>query len=490
MERNRFLQLAKERYEVIVFAVFVTVLSIGVARHEPWMDEAQAWLLAKDAGLQELFVRYLRYEGSPGLWHVLLMLPAKLGLPYFTISIISAIAASAGVWLFLRYSPFPVIVKILFPFSFFVLFQYGVVARSYCLIAPVLFLLAINYHSKIERPFLFVFLLCLLANISAHTFLIAGAIAFVHFIDIITSWKNLSLQSKRKQLFALAIFGLVGLFVIYTIMTPPDQLYAGRANWKFDNYSKISRMMMGGSLLVNEIGKPSWFSGALSTAVFIVSLVWFKKQKVALLYFLPLLLLCTLFAVKYRNYWHQGVLFFLWVFALWISLQKPSDRNSSKLYKGVLAGVALVLSVQVYWCIAALRSDFNHNYSASRSVASYIKTKGLEKEKIFVSGWKNISILPYFNQNIFYNHNNGSSQRFWNWSVNNVTSVGAAPDVIDTILCRQPDVVIFSSDHIPRNSRIPLPGYKPVALFKGALSWKTGVLEPESYLIFVKQEFD
>src|SRR3954464_5713785 len=94
---NRFAvaEYIKERYQLIVFLIFVTLLSIAVSHHEPWMDEAQAWLLAKDTGFKELFLKYLRYEGSPGLWHLVLMIPAKLGLPYFTINIISALFAAA-----------------------------------------------------------------------------------------------------------------------------------------------------------------------------------------------------------------------------------------------------------------------------------------------------------------------------------------------------------------------------------------------------------
>lgn len=487
---NRFsvFEYVKERYQVIVFAIYVTLLAIAVSHHEPWMDEAQAWLLAKDTGFKELFLKYLRYEGSPGLWHLILMVPAKLGLPYFTINILSAIFAATGVWLFIRYSPFPALIKILYPFSFFVFFQYGVVARNYCLISPILFLIAINYSKKNERPYLFTLLLCLLANISAHTFLIAGSIAFVHFIDIVKGWKNMDSRTKTHQLTSLFIFGLMALLVIFMIMTPPDQIYAGYINWDLLNLWLVSKRMLGGSLVMNEYSHLPWLFGTVSAAIFAISVLWFSKNKLGLLYLLPLILLSILFGIKYRNLWHQGVLFLLWIFVLWISYEKYRAEKPAGLSKAVVAGMAVVLLVQVYWCADAISYDLYHNYSASYSVAKYIKAKGLDKEKIYISGWKNISILPYFSKNIFSNHNNGSNHRFWNWSVNNVTSVGASQEVLDTIECLQPGVVIFASDHIPRRQRIELPGYKAVAFFKGYLCWKTGLSEPECYLIFRKQE--
>src|SRR4051812_43464628 len=98
-------------YLLIIFGIYIIVLGTGVWFHEPWMDEAQAWLLVQDTTLSELFVHYLRYEGSPGLWHLILYVPAKLGMPYFTINVISAVISAGGVWLFVFRSPFSLITK-------------------------------------------------------------------------------------------------------------------------------------------------------------------------------------------------------------------------------------------------------------------------------------------------------------------------------------------------------------------------------------------
>ena len=487
---NRFsvVDLIREKYQVIVFAFYLILLSISVSHHEPWMDEAQAWLLAKDLGLKELIIKYLRYEGSPGLWHLILMIPAKLGWPYATINVISAISSAIGVWIFIRYAPFPPLIKILYPFTFFVFFQYGVVARSYCLIAPILFAIAIIYKEKEKKPYLFIGLLCLLANISAHTFLIAGSIAFVHFLDLIKQWSTLNKKEKTKNFVSLGIFGIVALIVIYIIMTPPDQIFAGRANWDFQNFCRSTQHMISGSLVASEFNHIPYLYGSATLAIIVITFTWLDKNKLVLIYLLPLALLCTLFAIKYRNYWHQGVLFLLWIFVLWLSFEKYGKQELSRLYKTMVGTIGVVLAVQVYWCIDAMNYDLKYSYSGSYSLAKYLKAKGWDKEKIYISGWRNVSVLPYFENNIFYNLNNGSNHRFWNWSKYNKTSLGANVQVIDTIQCERPDVVIFASDHIPSQQKIYIPGYKAVAFFTGYLCWKTGVLEPECYLVFKKKE--
>ena len=52
--------------------IYTVVLAAAISHHEAWADEAQSWLLARDAGLVELWTRLLHYEGTTGLWQTLL----------------------------------------------------------------------------------------------------------------------------------------------------------------------------------------------------------------------------------------------------------------------------------------------------------------------------------------------------------------------------------------------------------------------------------
>ena len=111
-----------------VLSLYAAMLIILVPRHEPWFDEAQAWLIARDDDPLQMLAQTMRYEGSPALWHLLLMLPAKLGLPYAVLNWVSAILATCGLFVFLRFAPFPWLLKAIFPFTFYMLYQYAVVA--------------------------------------------------------------------------------------------------------------------------------------------------------------------------------------------------------------------------------------------------------------------------------------------------------------------------------------------------------------------------
>ena len=57
---------------------YAALVAFAIPYHEPWVDEAQAWQLARNLPLTSLFKTYIRYEGSPGLWHFLLWMMIRI----------------------------------------------------------------------------------------------------------------------------------------------------------------------------------------------------------------------------------------------------------------------------------------------------------------------------------------------------------------------------------------------------------------------------
>jgi hypothetical protein len=125
--------------ESAVLAGYAIVVALGIAWHEPWADEAQAWLLARDQGFWHLMLHAVRYEGSPGLWHAMLWVLARLHVSYVGMHWVSGAIAAAGVFVLLRWSPFPLVLRALLPFGFWLAYQNAVVARSYVLFAVLAF---------------------------------------------------------------------------------------------------------------------------------------------------------------------------------------------------------------------------------------------------------------------------------------------------------------------------------------------------------------
>ena len=192
--------------DYLIVGTYVVLFVLVLRKHEPWADEAQAWLIARDSGLFELLFQRLRYEGHPGLWYLILMIPSRIFPYYPTIQVMCFLIAVAGVYVFVRTSPFPIILKILFPFTYFIFYQYAIVARSYVLLPLLIFMIGSIYPQKSERIYLFTLLLCLLAYTSVFSALIAISVMFIHLLHTLKSWKGLEPENRKRQIISFAVF--------------------------------------------------------------------------------------------------------------------------------------------------------------------------------------------------------------------------------------------------------------------------------------------
>jgi hypothetical protein len=236
----------------------------------------------------------------------------------------------------------------------------------------------------------------------------------------------------------------------------------------------------------------------LSFVLLFLILLWFKLRGVLLLYLFPNLVLLSLFSVKVYKGWHQGIPFLLLIFVMWISLEGRMINNSkrSRIVRNLaLFSTAVVLVIHVYWSLIVSINDFNNPYSASLEVANYIKSHQLEKRKIYVSSFHSISILPYFEDNIFDNHNNGKRPSYFWWSARNNNLIqkkidGISEEIpinVHSLIENQPDLIIIGIK-FPWQENIPrLSGYKFAARFEGNLYWKDRIYEKDSFVLFLRK---
>ncbi|MFB3040518.1 MAG: hypothetical protein ACE1ZS_01770 [Candidatus Poribacteria bacterium] len=455
----------------LVLFIYTFLIFVVISRHEPWADEAQAWLLARDSGFVELLFKNLRYDGHPGLWYLILMLPSKL-LPYRAISFLSGIIAIVGILIFLCDSPFPKIIRILFPFSYFLFYQYGVIARSYVLLPLLLFLIASIYHAKTEKIYTFTVLLCLLAYTSVFSSLIALSLMLIHLIDLIKTKTHLNREVIAKQVKAYAAFAIMIALIAIQLWPPEDASFAKGYRFGVGRFLNLSF-----SVLNEAMTELSY----ISAAVLIISLIWFWQRKVLLLYLIPTLAILALFSIKYYNSWHQGIIFLVWAFVMWISFAvRESDSDESVAHgltrKLATASLLCVLGFHVFWSAKASVSDLLGHYSAGQAVASYIKYNHLEDKKIYATTFWSTSILPYFDRNIFDNHNQGAKPAFWFWATDNRRLQN-----LEQMLKDKPDLIIIGR---PKQPLAELAGYKHVGTFEGNIYWKNRIKEMNHFALY------
>lgn len=481
-----------------VLFIYTVFLFIIIFRHEPWFDEAQAWLIARDSNIYELFTRLLRYEGSPGLWHLILMPFAKAGLPYITLNIISGTIAVIGTFIFLNYSPFPLIVKSLYPFTYFAFYQYAVIARSYVLLPPILFLVAINYEDRVLHPYRFVFLLVLLANVSLHGLIISIGLALLYFISLFKQYKVQGKKFNIQYVLSLSVFGIFLFLTLLELKPAPDLITVASLNGHFSNI--ISSVYMLSDSLINNNSAPVYgyrsFYSALQTFfwfLIVITAIWLYIRKKLSVFLLPLIGLGALFTAVYANVWHQGILFYLWLFTIWISFgsARYENRGSRAIRPVLFLSMIFVFMIQIYWSVNTFNYDFNYKYSASKEAADFIKLNKLYDKKIYMTSFHSASVLPYFPENIFCNFNHGQSPCYWQWSGSNNMYQEPYLDLTKY----QPDYILMGvKNYCEKNimldkSMIPdVPGYTVVKYFNGSLYWKERPLETDSFVLLKQNE--
>ena len=465
---------------------FVAVLLLVAPRHEPWFDEAQAWLMARDMSPAELVADAGRYEGSPVLWHVLLTGPAHVGLPYAFIQWLAAGLALLGAVLLLHCAPLPLPLRVAAPFTFFLAYQYAVVARNYCLLPPLLWLLAVLHPRRDERPFLYVGLLALLANVSLHGTLIALALAGLHVSEVVR------IRPKLWRWLAVAYAGFAAVVALVAFQLWPPTDLASPAPPGL-NLSPANFVHVSADALNNALTE--W--PVLSYAALAASLVWFARKRCLALYLAPTLLLLALFAVKYMNAWHEGVLFLVWLFALWRSFAEPDrTRFDAQVLRPAVVGAALVvLGIQVYWAATALGNDWRFAYSGSRAAADCLRERGLDRRNVYAAGFQTVALLPYFADNRFANFNGGRARPcYWRWAAPPPMPAGDGlrPDSTAVsyaeIAALRPDAIVLGVKR-PHQLDPPVPpGYAVVGAFPGWLFWKDRALEPDAFIVMERTD--
>ena len=199
--------------------------------HEPWSDEAQAWMIARDATLHDLLFVLPHGELNPSLWHLMLILPATY-LDYGVLRYISLFFGILGVAVFVYCSPFPKPVKVLLPFTYFVFFQYTVVARSYCLFALIIFGIAVFYKQRFEKPLTYGVLVALLVYSHSFGALVSLGLIGTYVLDLYRQKDSLDKGLIRRCLACMSIPVVVGCFLLYQVFPIRQRTLSTR--WHFD----------------------------------------------------------------------------------------------------------------------------------------------------------------------------------------------------------------------------------------------------------------
>lgn len=461
----------------IVAMAMLTLLAVAAAllvpEHEPWFDEVQAWFLARDASPWDILWKYARYEGSPSLWHMLLTIPAKAGAPPMALNCISATLAVAGAALLLFRSPFPPYLRVLLPATYFFFYQYGIVARNYALLMPLLWLVAVVFPRRFEHPWRYVGMLMVVTQVSLHAAWIGGSLMLCFLWD---AWQREKWPLARLVPFTLAF--AVDTAVIIAQLWPPADIY-GPPWEKMDQARVITALNE--TLFLTVLPWP-----VIAAAVLICAGCFFYTRGVLFSYLLSVTGLLALFIFRFYSVWHGGMIFALLILHTWLAWVSPvrrsigsvADRSWPTITAGALTFTAIV---QVYWSAMAGWHDWKFAYSGSREAAEYLRERGIDKQRIHAFKFATCAVLIGLDRNPFANLVPFMPGSFWVWTKQ--IFAGQTPAAL---VQGKPEWIMAGAQLRPAVDVVPppLPGYALDHVFSGRIIWKDGFYRTDSYYLY------
>lgn len=251
MDQDNEFQKRDFTVSLICFLLYLALLAYSMSNHELWGDEIHSWNIAKASGSLSQLFQNIRYEGHPPLWYILLWTLSKITHQATGIQILQYLIAALATGLLLFRSPFPTLAKILLPFGYYLLYEYGTFSRNYAPALLCAFGLLIVLRSEKSRPTAYYLLLFLLAN--THLLGLVLAISIQGYL-LFGPLKHTALRSKAANI----AFGALCLVPAILFIIPPGDSELNTAFW-LRIWNKEHLIFIATSGLRSFFPMPTWW---------------------------------------------------------------------------------------------------------------------------------------------------------------------------------------------------------------------------------------
>jgi len=395
--------------DTTVLLLWIAITNFTLRYHEKWADEAQAWLIARDLPLRTIWFHELRYEGSPGLWHTILWIAQHIfHAPYASIGYIGLAGATAGAALLIFKAPFPRYIRWPLAFTYFMVYQYSVIARPYTLL-PLLAFAAAMLFKDIQHPERMTVVLVLLANLSLHGTIIAGCIGFCYLLEAIKSWSTLDQPLRNRYVICVAVMLLTFVF-LFIILKPTPDVEEFVLKERIAKLPPAARAQFPTALEQLTAVISGAFLDYLAPSVLFVVLAsaWCCMRRRLLVFVLPVGALIALYAIVHGVSHHQGTVFVSAIAAIWVAW--PTEQEKSALSvrehwttQGMTALLICLCAVNIWDSTAVIHREYLYPYSGAEDAAKYLKSVGADRGSIFGFLHGVDAVQAYFDHNILAN---------------------------------------------------------------------------------------
>lgn len=476
----------RNRFAAAVTLAFVLLAGLGLARHEMWRDELQAWLIPAGSGSPAELIHNLRYEGHPALWHSLLWIVSRFTQRPEAMQVLHLIISAAAVFLFVRSAPFSRPVRALFAFGYYPLYEYTVISRNYGLGLLLVFAACALFPTRKRSYLPLAAVLALLANANPYSWIVALAFAGALTVEALLDRELRRWDAALGLLVFLAAAGMAAAQMI----PPPDGRYATAwyLGWHWPRGARVLATLSRALLPIPRPGEPTaWNTNALwaihrgaatviAPLLIAASIAALRRSRTALLLYLGgTAALLGFTYVKYIGYTrHHGAHFLLLLACLWIARSEAPDAGRRR-----DVALALLLAVNVAGGAWVYAQDLQRPFSAAKATAAFLRGPAY-REAVLV-GYPDMTATPisgYLGRPFLYPQSRAAGTYvLWNERRRPALHFGEYCRVLRRQVRQRPEGIVLVT-----NQPAPLCGARMPP--QEIASFQDGLLQDERFRIF------
>ena len=407
--------------ELILWLVFAAVTLVAVWYHEPWRDEAQAYLVARDNSLVGLIL-HMKFESQFPLWYLFTWPFVRLGMPIFGINLLHWALSCSTAYLIVRRAPFRFLTRAALIFSILFAFEFTVVARHYASGVFLLTVLLINWRERFRHPVLYACGIALCAQSNLPIWACLGGLCCAIACEVIVR------RLRSRQVFAsmmICVFGfalaLGSIFNGSGFGSP----YVGRRGDALAKLAVSERLQTSFEAISDMVYLPVW----LCIVCIVLGALYFiwKSIPAFICFFMSVGLMVALQLVGgFHSIRHIGFMLIGTVAACWIAAVDDAPglgarfRLPAHMSDGlnIAAGsaAALILALQAFVTPFFVLCEVLYPFSHGHAAANFIRDNIPEDAPMFCfTARSNVSVLPWLPGRKFFIFDRGEYGTFSKW---------------------------------------------------------------------------
>jgi hypothetical protein len=383
------------------------VALFAIAHHEMWRDELHCWLVARDSPFPWDVVHNRAYDGQPPLWYLLLWLLQRVTRDPRAMQAMHVLLATGVVWVFASRAPFGRPLRALFPFGYFLAYEYVALSRCYGLALLLALLLCDHHPRRFVRPARTALLLAALALTTTVSTVVAVAYTGVLSLEWLALLRRRDPLARRAWIPVAA--GAAAFVAAAMCAWPPADSTVAHVSWPREMPDDFAPTRL--IVAMVPIPRPYfyfWNSNALlelepfrrvAVPVALVMAAWLvfvlsRRREAALLFGAAMLGLMGLFGLVYGgDVRHHGFLFVAFLMGAWLAMQAretpgtpgtpeapgPQARWRRLRDAALVPTLAVVLLAHVAGTPIALAYEYAKVFSSGGRAADVLRAQGLDR---------------------------------------------------------------------------------------------------------------